>query len=581
MAETKKNTKKTTSTSTKQNQNKTVKNTQKPKTVSSTNKSSSSTTKKNTSTTKASMSSSATKKSTTAKKTTATAIEKKAPQKKTTTNKTNPTTQKKEIATQEKKPTTQVKKSTTTKKVANNNEKTKTTSATTKKKTPTSSIKTKEEKTSTPKVKTNTKEKQKTSQTKTKQEPLKTITSKEKRKGKEIVPTKKQEEIVNSLKKRLKTFGKKVQRTSSTFGKKAKEISIVFGKKVSIGAKKVGISLKKCGNVTVTKTKEISKKLAKGIGTNAKKFFTFLKTKKQNKKNSKKEPVLKKKQILNNKQKLEEFTLEEKREKKKRRPLRTFIILVLFIGIVVALSMVPYGVTTYLSVDSGKLLDVPKFVKIKEECCNYNATFSTPRSVWSLQKDLDKIISSYEILQCDGKEYYYNAKENYTITDYGIIDGTFLNQVYFTYGSGNSCNIETKFKKLELLADDFSLNDAKKDGNYVIDGDKVFNKSTYDDFMKNAKNKVPSTLRIVTTNKDGDVLITDVAYIGGNGKYKYMVSYDGTRDRNSKNHKSIIAYKYEHLKVHKNKLYAYNGDDLNTKSNEKYETYLLLTVPTE
>ncbi len=574
MAETKKNTKKTTSTSTKQTKKDTVKNIQKPKTVSSTSKSSSSTTKKNTSTTKASTASSATKKSTTAKKTTATAIEKKAPQKKTTTNKAKPTTQKKEA-------TTQAKKSATTKKVANNNGKTKTASATIKKKTPASSTKTKEEKTSIAKVKTNTKEKQKTSQIKTKQEPLKTITSKEKRKGKEIVNIKKQEEIVNNIKKRLKTFGKKVQQTSSTFGKKAKEISIVFGKKVSIDAKKVGVSLKKCGNVTVIKTKEISKKLAKSIGTNTKKFFTFLKTKKQNKKNVKKEPVLKKKQILKNEKKLEEFTLEEKRKKKKRRPLRTFIILVLFIGIVVALSMVPYGVTTYLSVDSGKLLDVPKFVKIKEECCNYNATFSTPRSVWSLQKDLDKIISSYEILQCDGKEYYYNAKENYTITDYGIIDGTFLNQVYFTYGSGNSCNIETKFKKLELLADDFSLNDAKKDGNYVIDGDKIFNKSTYDDFMKNVKNKVPSTLRIVTTNKDGDVLITDVAYIGGNGKYKYMVSYDGTRDRNSKNHKSIIAYKYEHLKVHKNKLYAYNGDELDTKSKKKYETYYLITIPKE
>lgn len=573
MAETNKNTKKTTSTSTKQTQKGSVKNTPKPKTVSSTSKNPSSTTKKSTSTTKASTASSATKKSTTAKKTTATTTEKKAPQKKTTTNKTKPTTQKKETTTQEKK--------SITKKVVNNTEKTKTASATTKKKTPASSTKTKGEKTTAPKKKNNTGIKQKTSQTKTKQEPLKTITSKEKRKGKEIVNTKKQEEIVNSLKKRLKSFGKKVQQTSSTFGKKAKEISSVFAKKVSIGAKKTGISLKKCGNVTATKTKEISKKLAKSIGTNTKKFFTFLKTKKQNRKNIKKEPVLKKKQILKNEQKLEEFTLEEKKEKKKRRPLRTLIILILLIGIVVALLMIPYGITTYLSVDSGKLLDVPKFVKIKEECCNYNATFSTPRSVWSLQKDLDKIISSYEVLQCDGKEYYYNAKENYTITDYGIIDGTFLNQVYFTYGSGNSCDIDTKFKKLELLADDFSLNDAKKDGNYVIDGEKVYNESTYDDFMKNAKNKVPSTLRIVTTNKDGDVLITDVAYIGGNGKYKYMVSYDGTRDRNSKNHKSIIAYKYEHLKVYKNKLYAYNGDELDTKSKKKYETYYLITIPKE
>lgn len=263
------------------------------------------------------------------------------------------------------------------------------------------------------------------------------------------------------------------------------------------------------------------------------------------------------------------------KSKKRKSVLIVLAILCLLTAI---LLKIPYGITTYKSGASNRVLDIPKLMKLKEECCNYSATFSSPRSIGALRKDVEKIINSYEKLNCDGKNYYYNSKENFTITEYSIERGIILNKVHFVYGVGNSCDIDTKFKKLELLDDNFSLEDAKKDGNYVMEGDKIFNKKAYDDFIKNVSAKIPSTLRIVSATKEGDVLITDIEYLSSG---KYIVSFDGTRDRNSKNHKSIVAYKFEHLKVYKNKLYAYNGDKLIIKKAKKYETYYLLTLPVE
>ncbi len=320
---------------------------------------------------------------------------------------------------------------------------------------------------------------------------------------------------------------------------------------------------------------------------NLKNGVSQLKIKSNKKKDSKKEEKKTPKKTKQEKEvKKETKNVQEKipkeeilkKRKRKRRRIRRLLFLAILCILIAVLLMIPYGITTHYSTASGRVLDVPKFVMLKEECCSYNATFTTFRSAWSLQKDLDEMISGYEQLDCDGETYYYNPKENYTITEYGINKGFVLNEIYISYGHGNSCDIDTKFKKLELLAERFTISDAIRDGNYVMDGDKIYNPEAYDKFMANVKKKTPSTLRIVTTNTDGDVLITDLEYLKGG---KYRVSYDGTRDRNSKNHESIVAYKFEHLKVSNNKLYAYNGDKLKIKKAKKYETYYLLTLPEE
>lgn len=266
---------------------------------------------------------------------------------------------------------------------------------------------------------------------------------------------------------------------------------------------------------------------------------------------------------------IEEVFEEEKKVVPKKRKFKLkWLFFVFFLGGLVVLYQFPYGVSTHLSEASKKRLDVPKFMKLSEECCNYNAIFSGPRSYDALKKEMEKIISQYEILDCDGKHYYYNREQDYTITEYGFIKGKIFNKVYINYGIGNSCSIDTQFRKLELLPNDYSLKEARKDGNYVIDQDTIYNKETYYIFQENVKQKIPSTLRIVSTVNEGEVVITDIEYLS-DGKFK--VVYDGTRNSKS-NEKGIIAVKYNHLGVSKGKLYAYNGDEVS-------HGYFIMKIP--
>lgn len=523
-----------------------------------------------------------TKKTTTSSKTKSETT-KKTPSK-TTTKKENPSVQNKKNA----------KENTTTKKEKNKKKNTPKKKEETSKAKNTASVKLKE---STPKTKKK--------EVQSKKEPIKKIVSTKKMEGK--VSSLERKEIsanrktVSTLLEKIKDRGKKIgfflKKIGSTpllkrkektlkekkepknknkkivpkFGEKVKLTNSLLFTKIKSNLKKTGFFFKKAGNTTISKIKQVSSNVVSNIKKGINQAKDFFEKKKINFKN-KGEKIQEKKQNTQPEKK-EGFNKKIIYSHKNKRILIGISLSCLALAI---LLMIPYGISSYKSGASNKNLDVPKFMKLKEECCNYSATFSSPRSAWALKKDVEKIISGYELLNCEGKEYYYNAKENYTITEYGVKKGLFLNQVYFTYGVGNSCDIDTKFKKLELLDDDFSIEDAKKDGNYVMEGDKVYNKKAYDDFMENVNAKIPSTLRIVTTNAEGDVLITDLEYLSSG---KYMVSYDGTREKNTKNPRSIVAYKFEHLKLNKNKLYAYNGNKLVIKKAKKYETFYLLTLP--
>ena len=272
---------------------------------------------------------------------------------------------------------------------------------------------------------------------------------------------------------------------------------------------------------------------------------------------------------------IEEETKEiEKTKKSTKKRWPSFLVLIILGTAFFVFISFPYGIKIYRSGASGNRLEVPKLSKLKEECCNFSATFTSIRSVKSLQKELDKLISSYEVLNCDQVIYYYNPVGDYTITDYSVTNGKFFNEFTITYGKGNSCDIDTTFKKLELLSPSFSIEDAKRDGNYVIYEGKVFNPDAYDNFMKQVEQKNPAILRIVSTTKNGDVLITDLEYLS-EGKFK--VTHDKTRDRNNKDN-FIMAYKYEHLGIYKNKLYAYNGAKLSSDLIKTKNAYYLFDV---
>lgn len=484
------------------------------------------------------------KKKTTVKKNTNTTSKKVQPKKSTTTlaTKKNPTPSKSSSSVRKKNTTSKAK--TSTNKVSGTpNSKTSNSEKGEKPKTVEPKKTTTKKKTTTVKTKTNSVKKKttaKTSNTVTKETPKKKV---------------------SPIKEKTTTNVKQTAKPKSTEVKKKIE-----GRPVS--------SKKKPEEKTKINIKEFIQyeKIVKYIKDFFKKIIEFIKNKQEK---------LKKNINDKNVENLDKSTPKIKIEKEKivNKKLQTIEIVggsILFIILLIVFINVPLGSSIYKSGASNKKVDVPRFMKLKEECCAFTATFSSFRSVHSLKHDLDKIISGYEVLNCDNKTFYYNSKENYTVTDFVVRNGKILNEVYISYGAGNSCNIDTRFKKLELLPNDFSIEDAKKDGNFVIVNDKVYNKEAYDNFMNSVNTGVHTTLRIVTLSKEGDVIITDLEHLKDG---KFMVYYDNTRDRLSNNHNSITAYKFEHIKLLKNKLYVYNGDKLVIKDAKKFETYYLLTLP--
>lgn len=362
-------------------------------------------------------------------------------------------------------------------------------------------------------------------------------------------------------KKKKATTKKNEKSSSKNTNKKANNVS---KKKTTTSKKKTTVSKKVSKNTTKNVTKPTTKKV---ISSKKNKNVNEVKNKSVSKKSEVKfeKAELKKdfKECIN---------LPKLSNKVRKR----FIVISIICLILAIILMIPYGITNYQSEASGKILDIPKLSKLSEECCMYSATFKSPRSYSSLKSELEKIMDSYEKLNCEGKEYYYNKEEDFTITEYGLQRGFVFNSFYITYGAGNSCEIDTTLKNIEMLPDDYSLADAKKDGNYVIEGDKVFNEDSYDKFLKDVEQNIPSTLRIATVTKEGDLVLTDLKYLS-DGKYK--VVYDGTRDRtNKEDDRVILAYKYEHIGIYKDKLYAYNGKKITKSMLKTDDVYYLFDI---
>ncbi len=334
-------------------------------------------------------------------------------------------------------------------------------------------------------------------------------------------------------------------------------------------------------NTKSTKKKTNSKNSKKKVSTSKKQNLN------KNQKTKKKTTQIKKSSInKNNKDKKvkekktaspKEVVVENKKNQSLKSSTRKKLIFIAIICLVIAMLLLfPYGTREYVSEASGKILEVPKFSKLSEECCNYEASFTSLRSYAVLKKELQQVLDSYEVLNCDNKKYYYNTKEDFTITNYKLERGLFLNKFSISYGAGNSCEINTSLKNIELLPSDYSISDAKRDGSYVIENGNIYNEESYTEFLNNVENKVPSTLRIASLTTEGDLILTDLKYLE-TGKYKII--YDGTRDRyNKDDDRVMMAYFYDHLGIYKNKLYAYNGEKITNGSVNTSDVYYLFDI---
>ena len=82
---------------------------------------------------------------------------------------------------------------------------------------------------------------------------------------------------------------------------------------------------------------------------------------------------------------------------------------------------------------------VPKYSFDLIETDN-NLSIKNLRSNKVLTEELNEILSTYEKINCNEKEYYYDREKNYTIVEYGINDHTAFNTIHMKFARYNYCD---------------------------------------------------------------------------------------------------------------------------------------------
>lgn len=75
-----------------------------------------------------------------------------------------------------------------------------------------------------------------------------------------------------------------------------------------------------------------------------------------------------------------------------------------------------YASKTYRQVN----IAIPKYSYFIDDCCDAVATFSSLRSVTSIEKDIHNYLSTLERKDCYNKEIYYDSKQNLVIFEYDV-----------------------------------------------------------------------------------------------------------------------------------------------------------------
>lgn len=108
--------------------------------------------------------------------------------------------------------------------------------------------------------------------------------------------------------------------------------------------------------------------------------------------------------------------------------------------------------------------------------------------------------------------------------------------------------------EIENLPKQYSLEQAIKDGCFVITNNKIYNKNKLDEFIQNtgvnAKNRKEDTIRIVEYTREGDPIITQISFkikdetyiLSGKqvNKTTYILKRDNTRDRFAEEQEIIV-----------------------------------------
>ena len=103
---------------------------------------------------------------------------------------------------------------------------------------------------------------------------------------------------------------------------------------------------------------------------------------------------------------------------------------------------------------------------------------------------------------------------------------------YEVYGANRGIS------NIDELSEDYSIDDAIKDGCFVIGAAKVYNDNLYEEFMKKYEDKEEAFIRVVQSTDEGDAIIYDIFYIPESKEWmdsnfpdRVYVVIDSTRDK--------------------------------------------------
>lgn len=138
----------------------------------------------------------------------------------------------------------------------------------------------------------------------------------------------------------------------------------------------------------------------------------------------------------------------------------------------------------------------------------------------------------------------------------------------------------TKEKNIKNLTKNYSIDDAIKDGCFVIDHAKVYNDNLYTLFMDNYNHKKTSFMRIVTPTIEGDPILYDVVYFEKNNKLYLVI--DNTRDNfTTKENQTITMHEYNQIGNYQSEgneyLVLYN-EEITEESFNKNQAFILAKI---
>lgn len=229
--------------------------------------------------------------------------------------------------------------------------------------------------------------------------------------------------------------------------------------------------------------------------------------------------------------------------------------------IIISVILIGYNTTQkkyYVTkVDNKNIkIEVPNFI-IKKGKNQFKVIFKD-----NATKNIKKYLNNLSSENCNTKAYY-DKKQNISLINYYVNEN---NEINFKIVSGKFCDSYKKetynnYVPIKELRRKYSKKESIKDGYYVRENNKIYNKNTLKEFFNKVEKKKTAFLRIIDVNEIDQVTVTDITYKNN----KFEIEYDNTRD--TKINPSTSYYKiYKNLGIKNNNLYAYieeYGDGLN------------------